>query len=123
MEKEIAVARTTRSQTGRPSTETTQPHVADGSGPVRAPAGAVEVARGLKGVIVAETELGDVRGLEGFYHYRQYSAVELAEKRTIEDVWHLMFEGHLPDVAERRAFIDEIRPLRHLPPSVVDILP
>ena len=30
--------------------------------------------RGLKGVVVADTELGDVRGLEGFYHYRQYSA-------------------------------------------------
>ena len=52
---------------------------------------------GLEGVIVAETEVGDVRGLEGFYHYRQYNAVELAEKRTLEDVWYLLFEGHLPD--------------------------
>ena len=33
---------------------------------------------GLKGVIVAETSVGDVRGTEGFYHYRQYDAVELA---------------------------------------------
>ena len=33
---------------------------------------------GLEGVVVAETEIGDVRGLEGFYHYRQYNAVELA---------------------------------------------
>ena len=31
-----------------------------------------------KGLIVAETALGDVRGGEGFYHYRQYDAVELA---------------------------------------------
>ena len=38
--------------------------------------------RGLKGVIVADTELGDVRGLEGFYHYRQYSAPDLAAVRT-----------------------------------------
>ena len=52
-----------------------------------------EVPRGLEGVVVAETSIGDVRGLEGFYHYRQYNAVELAEKRTLEDVWHLMFEG------------------------------
>ena len=29
---------------------------------------------GLKGVVVAETALGDVRGTEGFYHYRQYAA-------------------------------------------------
>ncbi len=36
------------------------------------PAGAsADVPRGLAGVVVTETELGDVRGLEGFYHYRQ----------------------------------------------------
>ena len=57
--------------------------------------------RGLKGVVVADTEVGDVRGSEGFYHYRQYSAVELAERRPLEDVWHLMFDGELPD--RRRA--------------------
>ena len=50
--------------------------------------GPAEVPRGLKGVVVADTEVGDVRGSEGFYHYRQYSAVELAERRPLEDVWH-----------------------------------
>ena len=44
--------------------------------------------------------IGDVRGLEGFYHYRQYNAVELAEKRSLEDVWYLLFEG---DAADARA--------------------
>src|SRR5580704_970747 len=38
-----------------------------------------EVPAGLEGVVVAETTIGDVRGKEGFFHYRQYSAVELAE--------------------------------------------
>ncbi|MFL6112227.1 MAG: citrate/2-methylcitrate synthase, partial [Catenulispora sp.] len=57
----------------------------------------VEVPRGLAGVIVTDTEVGDVRGEEGFYHYRQYNAVELAEKRTLEDVWVLMIDGYLPD--------------------------
>ena len=52
--------------------------------------------RGLKGVVVADTALGDVRGLEGFYHYRQYAAPDLAATRTLEDVWHLLFEGELP---------------------------
>ena len=36
--------------------------------------GAIEAPKGLAGVIVAETAVGDVRGQEGFYHYRQYSA-------------------------------------------------
>lgn len=31
----------------------------------------VDVPRGLAGVVVTDTEIGDVRGREGFYHYRQ----------------------------------------------------
>lgn len=84
----------------------------------------VDVPRGLAGVVVTETALGDVRGREGFYHYRQYSAVELAASRTFEDVWHLMFRGALPaDRAARDAFTAETAPLRHLPTQVRDALP
>jgi len=39
-----------------------------------------DVPAGLEGVVVAETTVGDVRGQEGFFHYRQYSAVDLAEQ-------------------------------------------
>jgi len=85
--------------------------------------GAIEARRGLEGVVVAETEVGDVRGQEGFYHYREYDAVELAEKRTLEDVWHLLYEGHLPTVDEREAFAAEIRALREIPPTVKELLP
>ena len=87
------------------------------------PGSAIEVPQGLKGVVVTETEVGDVRGYEGFYHYRQYSAVNLAEQRTLECVWHLMFDGELPTEAQREAFLDEIRPLRAIPDSVRDLLP
>ena len=83
----------------------------------------VEAPAGLKGVIVAETSVGDVRGTEGFYHYRQYNAVELAEKKRLEDVWYLLFEGRLPSRAEREAFLDEIRPLRQIPAPVLEVLP
>jgi citrate synthase len=83
-----------------------------------------DVPRGLKGVIVTETEIGDVRGLEGFYHYRQYSAVDLCEQRPLEDVWRLLFDGALPaNQAERDAFVDEIRPLRDIPADVAAVLP
>jgi citrate synthase len=90
--------------------------------PVRHP-GTLEAPKGLEGVVVAETTVGDVRGQEGFYHYRQFSAVDLAEQRSLEDVWHLLFEGHLPSAAERRAFDEEVRSLRALPPSVAGLLP
>ena len=83
----------------------------------------IEAPAGLKGVIVAETSVGDVRGTEGFYHYRQYNAVELADKKRLEDVWYLLFEGRLPSKAEREAFLDEIRPLRTIPDAVAEVLP
>ncbi|MFF4284751.1 citrate synthase/methylcitrate synthase [Streptomyces sp. NPDC001633] len=83
----------------------------------------IEVPRGLAGVIVTETQLGDVRGREGFYHYRQYSAVELARTRTFEDVWYLMFHGALPDAAQLAAFRAETAALRPLPAAVRDALP
>ncbi|MFE5585901.1 citrate/2-methylcitrate synthase [Kitasatospora sp. NPDC056531] len=83
----------------------------------------IEVPRGLKGVVVTETELSDVRGLEGFYHYRQYSAIDLAEQRTLEDVWHLMLLGELPDPARRAAFLARTAPLRRLPDALRPLLP
>jgi citrate synthase len=79
--------------------------------------------RGLKGVIVADTELGDVRGLEGFYHYRQYSAPELATKRTFEDVWYLLFEGELPTATARAEYTRRIAAARHLPAELAALLP
>jgi citrate synthase len=87
------------------------------------PGQAIDVPQGLKGVIVTETEVGDVRGYEGFYHYRQYSAIDLAQQRPLEDVWHLMFEGELPSLAQREAFRAEIAPLREVPPLVKPLLP
>jgi citrate synthase len=85
--------------------------------------GSIEAPPGLEGVIVADTKVGDVRGLEGFYHYRQYDAVELAGRRRLEDVWYLLFEGHLPSAAEREGFLAEVRPLRRVPDGVAEVLP
>ena len=83
----------------------------------------VEVPRGLAGVVVTDTEIGDVRGEEGFYHYRQYSAVDLAQQCSFEDVWHLMFYGQLPTPEQRRAFAEQVRPLRKLSPQLAALLP
>jgi citrate synthase len=82
-----------------------------------------EVPRGLEGVVVSETTIGDVRGLEGFFHYRQYSAVELAEKRSLEDVWFLLLRGFLPSERQSAAFSAEVAGLRALPPGLASLLP
>ncbi len=88
-----------------------------------ASAAPLPIPPGLKGVEVTDTEIGDVRGLEGFYHYRQYSAVELARQRTLEDVWQLMLDGSLPaDAAARDRFAAEVGPARDVPGSLLDAL-
>ncbi|MEU6076938.1 citrate synthase [Micromonospora sp. NPDC047074] len=81
----------------------------------------ITVPRGLAGVVVTDTTIGRVRGAEGFYHYRQYSAIDLAEHRTLEDVWALLVDGRLP--ADPTALHQEIAPLRHIPPAVAAALP
>jgi citrate synthase len=83
----------------------------------------LDVPPGLAGVVITDTQLGDVRGLEGFYHYRQYSAVDLAQTRSFEDVWHLMVHGELPDAAQRAAFAVRTAQLRRLPDEVRAALP
>jgi citrate synthase len=89
----------------------------------RAAATRIEVPRGLAGVVVTDTRIGDVRGTEGFYHYRQFSAVELAQTRGFEDVWHLLAQGELPDAEQSAAFAAETAALRRLPDEVRDALP
>lgn len=86
-------------------------------------AGAITVPPGLAGVVVTDTEIGDVRGDEGFYHYRGLSAVELAQSHGFEAVAHLLIVGHLPDAAELHAFGARLAALRPLPPTVADLLP
>ncbi|NIR39261.1 MAG: citrate synthase [Actinobacteria bacterium] len=73
---------------------------------------------GLKGLAVADTALGSVRGEEGFFHYRQHDASELARQRSLEDVWTLQLRGHLPPAA---AAIDP-GPLRALPEAVAELV-
>jgi len=81
------------------------------------------VPAGLRGVVVTDTSVGDVRGEEGRYHYRQYDAVELAERRSFEDVWYLLLHGHLPTDTEAAAFAAEIRRRRVVPDGLRAQLP
>lgn len=73
---------------------------------------------GLKGLAVADTALGGVRGEAGFFHYRQYDAAQLARRCTLEDVWTLLVDGALPPTT---AVIDA-GPLRPLPDPVAELV-
>jgi citrate synthase len=83
----------------------------------------MDVPRGLAGVAVTSTSVGDVRGEEGFYHYRQYDACQLARTQSFEDVWRLMIDGALPEnEAERATFAAEVAAARALPASVAGVI-
>ncbi len=69
---------------------------------------------GLKGLVVAATRVGDVRGTEGFFHYRQYDATELARARSFESIAHLLLGGVLPDPKGEDAFCAELGAHRSL---------
>ncbi len=75
----------------------------------------IDVPAGLNGVAVADTTIGTVHGDEGFYHYREHDATELARTVGFEDVWYLLDQGALPTPEQRRGFRTEIARLRWTP--------
>lgn len=83
---------------------------------------AMDAPAGLEGVVVAETAIGDVLGHEGYFHYRGLSAPELARSRSVEEVWHLLHRGALPDAGQLRSFREETAVLRPLPAGVLPAL-
>jgi citrate synthase len=78
----------------------------------------IDVPAGLNGVAVTTTEIGDVRGDEGFFHYRDHDATELARTVGVEDVWYLLERGALPEPAQREAFRVEVAAHREVPATL-----
>jgi citrate synthase len=88
------------------------------------------VAKGLKGVVAAETSICDVDGERGLLIYRGYNVDDLAASGTFEEVAYLLLYGDLPTPFQLDEFrtallrqmnlpepVDEF--LRRLPPDAV----
>jgi citrate synthase len=82
----------------------------------------IDVPPGLHNVAVTTTEIGDVHGDEGYYHYRQHLATDLAHTMTFEDVWYLFERGELPSDEQRAAFAASVASLRHVPSDLDDVI-
>jgi len=80
------------------------------------------IAKGLEGIVAAETELSDVRGQEGKLVYRGYNIDELAGSVTYEEVIHLLWHGNLPTSAELKQIKEALANERELPKGVVAFL-
>lgn len=76
---------------------------------------------GLKGLVVADTTIGAVRGQEGFFHYRQYNATEVAAERSFEATAYLLLHDDLPNSHEEASFRAELAAARHLPESLATL--
>ena len=75
-------------------------------------------------ISAADTQIGDVVGEQGYYHYRGRNAITLAEQCSFEQVWHWVVYGTLPaaDSPELRAFQATVGQLRVLPDSLVELI-
>jgi citrate synthase len=80
------------------------------------------VAKGLEGIVAAETRIGDVRGQEGVLLYCGYDINELAGKITFEECVHLLYHNHLPTRPELEKLTTALRAERELPQGVIDYL-
>lgn len=80
------------------------------------------IARGLEGIIAAETRIGDVRGQEGQLIYCGYDINELAGKVSFEEVVHLLWHGSLPNEKELLKLKTALRAERELPQGVIDYI-
>lgn len=77
---------------------------------------------GLKGLVVADTAVGTVRGDLGFYHYREHDATDVARGQSFEATARLLLDGSLPNATEESTFRSELARARRLDSSIFDAL-
>src|SRR5215207_1601146 len=79
-------------------------------------------AKGLEGVVAANTRLSDVKGDIGVLIYAGYNINELAGKVTYEEVVHLLHYNHLPNKKELSELKSRLAAARDLPDGIVKII-
>src|SRR3984885_8680073 len=79
-------------------------------------------AKGLEGIVAANTRLSDVQGEAGKLIYCGYDIDELAGKVTFEEVIYLLHHNHLPNRKELHDLKERLAAARELPAGVVQII-
>ncbi|HEV8593014.1 MAG TPA: citrate synthase [Pyrinomonadaceae bacterium] len=77
---------------------------------------------GLRGVVAAQSAIGDVNGEQGILIYQGYDIHDLAENSTFEEVVFLLWNGRLPSARELMDFEKEIRANYSLPDEVLELM-
>ncbi|MEO8041576.1 MAG: citrate synthase [Acidobacteriota bacterium] len=76
-------------------------------------------AAGLRGVVAAQSAIGDVNGEEGKLIYQGYDIHDLAEHSTFEEVIFLLWNGRLPAQSELDELTEKIRANYKVPSEIV----
>lgn len=77
---------------------------------------------GLRGVVAAQSAIGDVNGEQGILIYQGFNIHDLAEHSTFEEVVFLLWNGRLPSKSELDAFCAEIRANYEVPAEIIALL-
>ncbi len=79
-------------------------------------------AKGLEGVVAAESEICQIDGANGKLYYRGYSIEELAQHSSFEETTYLLLYETLPSPSELKDFSQRMRGSRELKPAVQDMI-
>ena len=79
-------------------------------------------AAGLRGVVAAQSSIGDVNGEQGILIYQGYDIHDLAEHATFEEVVYLLWHGNLPTAAELDTLKAELRANYEVPAQVIELM-
>lgn len=77
---------------------------------------------GLRGVVAAQSAIGDVNGDEGKLIYQGYDIHDLAENSTFEEVIFLLWNERLPKVDELEELKSKIRANYEVPAEVIEAM-
>ncbi len=82
----------------------------------------VTFAKGLEGVIAAETRICKIDGANGKLYYRGYSIEDLAAHSDFEETTYLLLNDKLPNSQELSDFSARMRMGRGLAPPIVEMI-
>lgn len=82
----------------------------------------IEYAKGLEGVIAAESEICQIDGANGKLYYRGYSIEDLAQHSSFEEVTYLLLYEKLPSKQELEDFSNRMRQSHDLSPTIQNMI-
>lgn len=79
-------------------------------------------AAGLRGVVAAQSSIGDVDGEQGILIYQGYDIHDLAENSTFEEVVYLLWNGRLPKKDELENLKQQFQANSEIPSEVLEMM-